>query len=29
MRPSAFSYTGQLASNVSDHAAKGKFSWKF
>ena len=23
------SYTGQLASNVQDHAAKGKFSWKF
>ena len=23
------SYTGQLARNVSDHAAKGKFSWKF
>jgi len=23
------SYTSQLASNVSDHAAKGKFSWRF
>ena len=23
------SYTGQIASNVQDHAAKGKFSWKF
>jgi outer membrane autotransporter protein len=23
------SYTGQLANNVQDHAAKGKFSWKF
>ena len=23
------SFTGQLASNVQDHAAKGKFSWKF
>ena len=23
------SYTGQIASNVADHAAKGKFSWKF
>ena len=23
------SYTGQLAGNVTDHAAKGKFSWKF
>jgi uncharacterized protein with beta-barrel porin domain len=23
------SYTGQLARNVHDHAAKGKFSWKF
>jgi outer membrane autotransporter protein len=23
------SYTGQIASNVTDHAAKGKFSWKF
>ena len=23
------SYTGQLARNVQDHAAKGKFSWKF
>jgi outer membrane autotransporter protein len=23
------SYTGQIASNVEDHAAKGKFSWKF
>jgi subtilase-type serine protease len=23
------SYTGQIASNVRDHAAKGKFSWKF
>ena len=23
------SYVGQLASNVQDHAAKGKFSWKF
>jgi outer membrane autotransporter protein len=22
-------YTGQLASTVADHAAKGKFSWKF
>ena len=23
------SYTGQLAGGVSDHAAKGKFSWRF
>jgi len=23
------SYVGQLANNVHDHAAKGKFSWKF
>jgi outer membrane autotransporter protein len=23
------SYTGQLAGAVRDHAAKGKFSWKF
>jgi outer membrane autotransporter protein len=23
------SYVGQLASNVHDHAAKGRFSWKF
>ena len=23
------SYVGQLAHNVQDHAAKGKFSWKF
>jgi subtilase-type serine protease len=23
------SYTGQIASNVEDHAAKGKFSWRF
>ena len=23
------SYTGQIAGNVQDHAAKGKFSWKF
>jgi subtilase-type serine protease len=23
------SYVGQLAGNVQDHAAKGKFSWKF
>ena len=23
------SYVGQLARNVHDHAAKGKFSWKF
>jgi subtilase-type serine protease len=23
------SYTGQIASNVADHAAKGRFSWKF
>jgi subtilase-type serine protease len=23
------SYTGQLARNVQDHAAKGKFTWKF
>jgi subtilase-type serine protease len=23
------SYTGQYARNVQDHAAKGKFSWKF
>ena len=23
------SYTGQLARNVHDHAAKGKFTWKF
>jgi outer membrane autotransporter protein len=23
------SYTGQLARNVTDHAAKGKFSWRF
>jgi outer membrane autotransporter protein len=23
------SYTGQVARNVQDHAAKGKFSWKF
>ena len=23
------SYIGQYASNVQDHAAKGKFSWKF
>lgn len=23
------SYTGQLARNVHDHAAKGKFSWRF
>ncbi len=23
------SYTGQLARNVTDHAAKGRFSWKF
>jgi outer membrane autotransporter protein len=23
------SYVGQLASNVQDHAAKGRFSWKF
>ena len=22
-------YTSQLASNVSDHAAKGKFGWRF
>ena len=22
-------YVGQLASNVQDHAAKGKFWWKF
>jgi outer membrane autotransporter protein len=23
------SYIGQIASNVQDHAAKGKFSWRF
>ena len=23
------SYAGQIAGNVADHAAKGKFSWKF
>ena len=23
------SYVGQIASNVQDHAAKGKFSWRF
>ena len=23
------SYTGQIASSVADHAAKGRFSWKF
>jgi outer membrane autotransporter protein len=23
------SYAGQIASNVQDHAAKGRFSWKF
>ena len=23
------SYIGQIARNVQDHAAKGKFSWKF
>ena len=23
------SYVGQAARNVHDHAAKGKFSWKF
>jgi subtilase-type serine protease len=23
------SYTGQIGSDVTDHAAKGKFSWKF
>jgi outer membrane autotransporter protein len=23
------SYTGQFAHNVQDHAAKGKYSWKF
>ena len=23
------SYVGQIAGNVSDHAAKGRFSWKF
>jgi subtilase-type serine protease len=23
------SYTGQIARNVTDHAAKGKFSWRF
>ena len=23
------SYLGQAARNVHDHAAKGKFSWKF
>ena len=23
------SYVGQIANNVRDHAAKGKFSWKF
>jgi len=23
------SYTGQIARNVTDHTAKGKFSWKF
>ena len=23
------SYTGQIANNVQDHAAKGRFSWKF
>lgn len=23
------SYVGQLARNVHDHAAKGKFTWKF
>jgi outer membrane autotransporter protein len=23
------SYTGQIASTVQDHAAKGRFSWKF
>ena len=23
------SYTGQIASKVHDHAAKGRFSWKF
>ncbi|HKS65045.1 MAG TPA: autotransporter domain-containing protein [Xanthobacteraceae bacterium] len=23
------SYTGQIAGNVQDHAAKGRFSWKF
>jgi outer membrane autotransporter protein len=23
------SYTGQIASNVQDHAARGKFAWKF
>jgi subtilase-type serine protease len=23
------SYTGQIARNVHDHAAKGRFSWKF
>jgi outer membrane autotransporter protein len=23
------SYVGQIADNVQDHAAKGKFAWKF
>ena len=23
------SYTGQIANTVQDHAAKGKFSWRF
>jgi subtilase-type serine protease len=23
------SYTGQIAGNVHDHAAKGRFSWQF
>jgi subtilase-type serine protease len=23
------SYVGQIANNLHDHAAKGKFSWKF
>ena len=23
------SYVGQIANNVQDHAAKGKFSWRF
>jgi subtilase-type serine protease len=23
------SYTGQIARNVTDHAAKGKFTWRF
>ena len=29
MRPIDVSYSSQIANNVQDHAAKGRFSWKF